>query len=305
VITITALHPCLGAEVHGVDLTKPVSHTDFQQIVSAFDRHSVLIFPSQPITDEQQITFSEMFGKLEIRNTYARERERIPLPQVNDISNVDHEGKLLSPDDRQRMFTLGNLLWHTDSSFKQIPSICSLLSGREVSPEGGETEFADMRAAYDALGPERQRALDGLIVEHSIYHSRSQTGFADFNDSIFSKMPPVQQMLVRRHPGSGRMSLYLASHASHIIGWPVETGRALIAELMAFATQPRFVYSHTWRTNDLVMWDNRCTMHRGRPYDDLKYRRVMHRTTVQDIANTVDQVRSATAREHAGAALPA
>src|ERR1700730_2406398 len=193
--------------------------------------------------------------------------------------------------DRRNLFNLGNQLWHTDSSFKRVPAKCSLLSAREVpSPGpmgGGETEFADLRAAWDALPAARKQQLDGLVVEHSIFRSRSQIGFADFNDEIFKQLPPVPQALVRHHPGSGRTSLYLASHASHIIGWPVEKGRALIDELIAFATQPQFVHRHRWRVGDLVMWDNRCTMHRGRPYDDTQ-RRVLHRTTVSDYANTVE-----------------
>jgi alpha-ketoglutarate-dependent 2,4-dichlorophenoxyacetate dioxygenase len=192
------------------------------------------------------------------------------------------------------LFNLGNQLWHTDSSFKRIPAKCSLLSARELpSPGpmgGGETEFADLRAAWEALPAARQRALDGLVVEHSIFRSRSQIGFADFNDEIFKELPPVPQALVRHHRYSGRSSLYLASHASHIIGRPVEEGRALIEELIAFATRPKFVYQHRWTVGDLVTWDNRCTMHRGRPYDNTQ-RRVLHRTTVSDYANTLEQER--------------
>jgi alpha-ketoglutarate-dependent 2,4-dichlorophenoxyacetate dioxygenase len=199
---------------------------------------------------------------------------------------------VLARDDRRNLFNLGNQLWHTDSSFKRVPAKCSLLSARELpSPGpmgGGETEFADLRAAWDALPEARKRQLDGLVVEHSIFRSRSQIGFADFNDEIFRELPPVTQALVRHHPASGRTSLYLASHASHIVGWPVEEGRALIEELISFATQPQFVHQHRWRVGDLVIWDNRCTMHRGRPYDDTQ-RRVLHRTTVSDYANTVEQ----------------
>jgi alpha-ketoglutarate-dependent 2,4-dichlorophenoxyacetate dioxygenase len=195
---------------------------------------------------------------------------------------------VLAREDRRNLFNLGNQLWHTDSSFKHIPAKCSLLSARELPSECGETEFADMRTAWDALPEARKRELEGLVVEHSIFRSRSQIGFADFNDGIFKELPPVQQALVRHHRYSGRTSLYLASHASHIIGWPVEKGRALIEELITFATQPQFVYRHRWSLGDLIMWDNRCTMHRGRPYDDTQ-RRVLHRTTVSDGANTLEQ----------------
>jgi alpha-ketoglutarate-dependent 2,4-dichlorophenoxyacetate dioxygenase len=288
-IEVTPLHPTLGAELRGVDLSRPVVPEVFAEIEAAFNRHGILLFPEQPLTDEQQLAFSRLFGPLEVNPNYAGTRLRL-RPDLADISNLDPEGRVLARDDRRNLFNLGNQLWHTDSSFKRIPAKCSLLSARELpssgSMGGGETEFADMRAAWDAL-PEA-RKLDGLVVEHSIFRSRSQIGFADFNDAIFEELPPVRQALVRHHRYSGRTSLYLASHASHIIGWPMEEGRALIEGLIAFATQPQFVYQHRWTAGDLVMWDNRCTMHRGRPYDDTQ-RRVLHRTTVSDWANTLEQ----------------
>jgi alpha-ketoglutarate-dependent 2,4-dichlorophenoxyacetate dioxygenase len=290
-IEVTPLHPCLGAEVRGVDLSRPVPPEVFAEIDTAFNRHGILVFPQQPVTDEQQLAFSRHFGPLEVNPNYAGAKMRL-RPDIADISNLDPEGQVLPRDDRRNLFNLGNQLWHTDSSFKRVPAKCSLLSARELpSPGvmgGGETEFADMRAAWDALPDARKRELDGLVVEHSIFRSRSQIGFADFNDEIFKELSPVPQALIRHHPVSGRTSLYLASHASHIIGWPVEDGRALIEELIAFATQPQFVYQHRWTVGDLVIWDNRCTMHRGRPYDDTQ-RRVLHRTTVSDWANTVEQ----------------
>jgi alpha-ketoglutarate-dependent 2,4-dichlorophenoxyacetate dioxygenase len=263
----------------------------FAEIDAAFNRYGILVFSAQPVTDEQQLAFSRLFGPLEVNPNYAGAKMRL-RPDVADISNLDAEGRVLARDDRRNLFNIGNQLWHTDSSFKQIPAKCSLLSARELPSSGpmggGETEFADLRAAWDALPDARKRKLQGLVVEHSIFRSRSQIGFADFNDEIFKQLPPVPQALVRHHRYSGRTSLYLASHASHIIGWPVEEGRALIEELIAFATQPQFVYQHRWAVGDLVMWDNRCTMHRGRPYDNTQ-RRVLHRTTVSDIANTLEQ----------------
>jgi alpha-ketoglutarate-dependent 2,4-dichlorophenoxyacetate dioxygenase len=290
-IEVSPLHPTLGAEVRRVDLTRPVPPDIFAEIEAAFNRHGILVFPDQPVTDEQQLAFSRRFGPLEVNPNYAGATMRL-RPDVADISNLDPEGRVLARDDRRNLFNLGNQLWHTDSSFKRVPAKCSLLSARELpSPGpmgGGETEFADLRAAWDALPEARKRQLDGLVVEHSIFRSRSQIGFADFNDEIFRELPPVTQALVRHHPASGRTSLYLASHASHIVGWPVEEGRALIEELISFATQPQFVHQHRWRVGDLVIWDNRCTMHRGRPYDDTQ-RRVLHRTTVSDYANTVEQ----------------
>ena len=290
-IELTLLHPTLGAEVHGVDLTRPVMPEVFAEIEAAFHRHGILVFPEQPVTDEQKLEFSRLFGQLEVNPNYAGAKMRL-RPDVADISNLDAEGRVLARDDRRNLFNIGNQLWHTDSSFKHIPAKCSLLSARELPSSGpmggGETEFADLRAAWDALPDARKRKLQGLVVEHSIFRSRSQLGFADFNDEIYKELPPVRQALVRHHRYSGRTSLYLASHASHIIGWPVEEGRALIEELIAFATQPQFVYQHRWTVGDLVMWDNRCTMHRGRPYDGTQ-RRVLHRTTVSDFANTLEQ----------------
>ena len=286
-IQVSPLHPTLGAEVRGVDLTRALTSEVFAEIEAAFNSYGILVLPGQPVSDEQQLAFSRLFGPLEVNPNYAGAKMRL-RPDVADISNLDAEGRVLARDDRRNLFNLGNQLWHTDSSFKQIPAKCSLLSARELPSSGGETEFTDLRAAWDALPQSRKRAFDGLIVEHSIFRSRSQIGFADFNDEIFKQLPPVPQVLVRHHPASCRTSFYLASHASHIIGWPVEEGRALIEELIAFSTQPQFVYQHRWTVGDLVIWDNRCTMHRGRPYDDTQ-RRVLHRTTVSDVANTLEQ----------------
>lgn len=292
-ITVTPLHPHVGAEVKGVDLRTPLPPETVRAIVEAFDRHAVLVFPGQAITNEQQVAFTRNFGPLETASDFAGNGRRIAEPEVVDISNLDKHGNMLSSDDRLRFFNLGNQLWHTDSTYKYVTSIASLLSAREVPPEKGETEFADMRAAYDALSPALKAELAELVAEHSIYYSRSLIDFqkAQFNDAIYTKYPPVRQVMVRRHPGSGRLTLFLGAHASHVIGWPIEKGRKLIAELMAVATRPEFVYRHHWKVHDLVMWDNRCTMHRARPYDDLVHRRVLHRTTVQDIGNTVDVAR--------------
>jgi alpha-ketoglutarate-dependent 2,4-dichlorophenoxyacetate dioxygenase len=292
-ITVTPLHPHIGAELRGVDLTRPAPADDLAAIDAAFARHAVLVFPGQALSDEQQIAFSRHFGPLEMSPDYAGSKKtRLARREISDISNLDPEGQVMSADDKRLLFNRGNQLWHTDSSFKFVPARCSLLSAREIPPEGGETEFADLRAAYDALPEERQRMLEGLVAEHSIFRSRALIGFTEFNEEIRNELPPVPQLIVRRHAGSGRKTLYLASHASHILGWPVEDGRQLIEELIAFATQARFVYRHRWRVGDLVMWDDRCTMHRGRPYDDTKYRRDMHRTTVSDEINSVARERA-------------
>ena len=298
-IKVTPRHPHIGAEITGIDLREDLAPEIFAAVESAFNRHAVLVFPRQPLSDEQQMAFSRRFGPLETNPAYAGERKkRIPHREIADISNLDVHGNVMPADDERLLFSRGNQLWHTDSSIKYVPARCSHLSAREIPPEGGETEFADMRAAYDALPEEKKRALEGLVVEHSIFRSRSLIGFTAFNDEIQRELPPVPQLLVRRHPGSGRKTLYLAAHASHVVGWPLEAGRKLVEELMQFATQPQFVYQHRWRVGDLVMWDDRCTMHRGRPYDDTKHRRDMHRTTVSDELNTVERERG-----RAGAAV--
>jgi alpha-ketoglutarate-dependent 2,4-dichlorophenoxyacetate dioxygenase len=293
-IVVTPLHPVFAAEIGGVELARPLPDEEFARIEAALNRYAVLVFRDQALDDAQQVAFSRRFGPLELTPVFAGQRRRLPA-EFADISNLDADGALPAEDSARRRFNLGNQLWHTDSSFKYVPARCSLLSAREIPPEGGETEFADMRAAYDALPEDRKRLLDGLVAEHSIFHSRRQTGFTEFHEAIRQELPPVPQLVVRRHAGSGRRTLYLAAHASHILGWPLEEGRRLIQELIAFATALHFVYRHSWRVRDLVMWDDRCTMHRGRPYDDARYRRVLHRTTVSDEINSVERERRGTA----------
>ncbi len=288
-IAVTKLHPLFMAEIGGVDLTQPVSAVDYAAIVDAFNKHAVLIFRGQPVTEVQQIAFSAYFGPLIPTTNYHRKGEKQRLrAELADVSNIDHENNMLPDDSERRQHSLGNQLWHTDASFKHVPARCSLLAAHEVPPAGGETEFADMRAAYDALPQTRKDDIEDLIVEHSIYRSRERLGFTGYNEATRAELPPVHQVLVRTHPGSGRKTLYLAAHASHIIDWPREKGQKLIDELIAHATQPQFTYTHHWRVGDVVMWDNRCTMHRARAYEDLKYRRDMRRSTVSDEINTVE-----------------
>jgi len=290
-ITVDTVSSSFVARISGVDLTRPLSDETFDEIHRAFDQYAVLVFPGQPATDEQQLAFSERFGPIESAPNYAGKALRLP-ETFTDISNVDYRGEILDPKDRLNQYNVGNQLWHTDSSFKTVRAKCSLLSAREIPTKGGETQYADLRAAYDALPEERKRQVADLVAEHSIAHSRSKTGFDSFNGEIAASLPPVPQRLVDHYPASGRTSLFLASHASHIIGWPVEEGRALLAELIEFATQDQFVYTHRWTVGDLVIWDNRCTMHRGRPYD-MTQRRVLHRTTISDVATAYAPVASA------------
>jgi alpha-ketoglutarate-dependent 2,4-dichlorophenoxyacetate dioxygenase len=209
------------------------------------------------------------------------------------VSNLDHSSQILKADSRKRLSGLANRLWHTDSIFRHVPARASLLYARSVAPIGGHTEFADMRAAWDALPQETRRRIDGLVVEHSIFHSRAKLGFTDHSARERAALPPAQQVLVRTIPETGRRSLYIASHARRVIGMSDEEGRALLDSLMAHATQRQFVYTHRWRLHDLVMWDNRCTMHRGTEFEEQRWRRDMQRATVSDIGNTCELISSA------------
>jgi alpha-ketoglutarate-dependent 2,4-dichlorophenoxyacetate dioxygenase len=293
-VSVRRLHPLFVGEVSGVDLRRSIDQETFSAIEAALDRYAVLIFRNQMLKDEQQIAFSRLFGPLETSiGTIRKGRmHRLRSNELADLSNLDENDNIRSLSDRWRMMMLANQLWHTDSSFKPVPGKVSLLSAREVPPSGGETEFADLRAAYDALDEGTKKQIDDLIAEHSIFHSRGLIGYTDFSDEERAALPPVPQTLVRIHPGSRRKTLYLAAHASHVIGWPIEQGRTLLAELITFATQPRFVHQHQWRAGDLVVWDNRCTLHRARPYDDAHHRRDMRRTTVEDSGPTLEQSRS-------------
>ncbi|MEJ0072356.1 MAG: TauD/TfdA family dioxygenase [Pseudomonadota bacterium] len=294
-ISVESVHPLFVGKVRGVDLRRPVDPVTFAEIEAAIHRHAVLIFPDQTIDDEQQIAFSGLFGPLEsaakrlLKGTTAR----IERQEIADVSNLDENNRVLAENDRRRLYSLGNRLWHTDASFRRIPARYSMLSARVIPPEGGETEFADMRAAYDELPAVMKTRIDGLVAEHSVWYSRGLVGTFEVNEEERAALPPVPQVLVRTHAGSKRRSLYLAAHAFRIRGLPDAEGKALLDELTEFATQPRFVYTHQWTVGDLVMWDNRCTMHRGRAYDDTRYRRDMHRTTVRDDASTLDQVNAA------------
>ena len=253
------------------------------------DRFGVLVFHDQHLDDEQQIAFSRQLGKLEeATGDIMSEKERRLSMELNDISNLDKHGELLPRDDRRRLFSLGNLLWHSDSSFKDVPAKYSLLSARKIPGAGGNTEFADMRAAYDALDDATKVEVHDLICAHSQIYSRGILGFDDFTDAERAKWAPVRQRLVRRHPNTGRLSLYLASHAGGIEGWPMPEARSFLRDLNEHATQRQFVYAHVWRPWDLVVWDNRVTMHRARRYDP-KEVRDMRRTTLTNEVSSLEQ----------------
>jgi alpha-ketoglutarate-dependent 2,4-dichlorophenoxyacetate dioxygenase len=288
--SVCPVTPGFVAEVGDVDLSQPVAVPDLLAIREAFARYAVLIFPNQHLSADQHLDFARLFGPLETTIAIYRGEARLRLRKdFADVSNLDHNNELWGEESRVRLFQLGNRLWHTDSSFKRLPALASLLYARSIPPVGGHTEFADERAAYDALADDMKRRLASLVAEHSIFNSRARLGFSNFNDEERRAMPPVPQAIVRTIPESGRKSLYLASHAGRILGMPDAEGRALIDQVVAHATQRQFVYTHRWRVHDLVMWDNRCTMHRGTEFDDLRWKRDVQRATVCDVANSCEQ----------------
>jgi len=289
-IAIRGITPSFAGEVSGIDITMPITKEEVAAIESGMDKYAVLVFRDQRLTDEQQMAFSRNFGAIE--NAYGgnitKPEDKRLAAGMNDVSNLGKDGKPLGLDSRQRMFNLGNMLWHSDSSFRPVPAKYSLLSARVVNPKGGDTEFADMRAAYDALDKETKLQIEGYVCEHSLMYSRGSLGFLDYTDEEKQMFKPVRQRLVRTHPVTGRKSLYLSSHAGAILGMPTPYARILLRDLTEHATQPRFVYAHKWKPFDLVMWDNRQTMHRGRRYDETQPRDV-RRTTVAGDTPTVAQ----------------
>ena len=281
-ITYTALHPLFAAECSGVDVSQPLTPQSAAAIHEGMDRYAVLVFRrSEPLSTAQQIAFTTSLGDLEPPYTRINPDQgaRLPDPALADQSNLGPDGRILPREDRRRLFVLGNRLWHSDSSYKRIPAKYSLLCAHVVPPEGGDTEFADMRSAWDTLDDALKEEVRDLVVEHSRIYSKGVLGFP-FTEQEVRDFEPVRQPLVRVHPVTGRRSLFLSSHAGRIVGWPVAEGLLLLRELTEHATQPAFVYRHRWRVGDLVMWDNRTTMHRARLYDDRRYPRDLRRTTL-------------------------
>jgi alpha-ketoglutarate-dependent 2,4-dichlorophenoxyacetate dioxygenase len=278
-MTINDLTPGFVGEVSGIDITQPLTPSQVQALEAGMDRYAVLVYHDQPFTDEQQKAFSRNFGPLEqtTGGNVTKAAERRLDVEMADVSNLGSDHKPLGREDRRRLFNLGNQLWHSDSSFRAIPAKYSILSGRIVVDAGGNTEFADMRAAYDALDPKTKTDIEDLVCEHSLIYSRGTLGFSDLSDEERQMFKPVRQ------------SLYLSSHAGTIIGWPMPEARAFLRDLNEHAVQPQFTYAHKWRQYDLVMWDNRSTMHRVRRFDETKVRD-MRRTTVAGDSMTVEQM---------------
>jgi len=283
-LTFRKLHPCFAAEVSPVDLKTVCDQETLARIRAGMDEFAVLVFRDQIWTDAEHLDFAQRLdGRLHTKlGISALQKNRFGNEALGDISNLDESGEIMKSDNRRRMYGLGNRLWHTDASFQDPPGRYSMLSAKVVPPVDADTEFADMRAAFDALPDGEKARLEGLRAHHSIAYSRQTLGF-EFSETEQDALKGAVHPLVRTIPRSGRRSLYLASHASRIIDWPVPEGRLLLRELIEHATQPRFVYRHQWRVGDLVIWDNRATMHRARPFDDARYRRELRRVTTLDV----------------------
>jgi alpha-ketoglutarate-dependent 2,4-dichlorophenoxyacetate dioxygenase len=290
-LSIRRLHPAFAAEVSGIDCRRPLGRDTVAAIEKAMDEYAVLVLPEQALTDAEQIAFTRHFGELEHYETPGhigkREDQRLG-PGIIDFSNLDKSGAIMSAEDRVWFFKLADRLWHSDSSFRPIPAKYSLLSGRVIPSWGANTEFADMRAAYDALDERTKAEIEDLICEHSLIYSREAIGFTQLTPEEVAAFRPVHQPLVRTHPVTGRKSLFLAAHAGAIVGWTIPEARMFLRDLTEHATQREFVYSHVWRRNDLVMWDNRTTMHRARRFDNNEVRDV-RRTTLAGDAPLIEQ----------------
>jgi alpha-ketoglutarate-dependent 2,4-dichlorophenoxyacetate dioxygenase len=296
-LTLYPVTPDFAAEIGDLDLARPLDPATVEAVKQAFWQYAVLIFPDQRLTPEQHLAFARQIGPLEpvMESGRAATDQRL-RPELADVSNLMPDGSIWEGDGAFRFLRLGDLIWHTDSSFKHIPALASLLYGKSIAPVGGFTEFADERAAWDALPADLKRRVEGLVGEHDFFEGRRRYGCDDFPEAMIRATPPAWQVLVRAIPESGRKTLYLASHLHRIAGLDDGEAQALVDQLTAHATQPQFVYRHRWRTNDLVMWDNRCTMHRGTDFDDTRWARDIQRATIADVDNSCVQ---------AGLALPA
>ena len=281
-LELKSLHPLFAAEASGVDLRCSLHTSMVRAIEAAMDRYAVLVWHDQPFSEAEQVAFARQFGPLDLGLRKARPgQHRFAYDELIDISNLTPAGEVAQRDHAKIVSNLANQLWHSDSSFQQPAATYSMLSAVVVPPTGGDTEFCDLRAAYDALPAELQTQIQDLKSEHYAFHTRLWLGDTSYTEAQLKSMPPVQWPLVRTHPGSRRKVLWVGAHATHIVGWTLAEGRVLLADLLEHATQREFVYRHRWRAGDLVMWDNRCTLHRGRRFD-LSQRRELRRTTTEE-----------------------
>jgi alpha-ketoglutarate-dependent 2,4-dichlorophenoxyacetate dioxygenase len=292
-VTCVPLHPVFGARIEGLpDLRTPLDAEQRAALVAAMNTYAVCVIPGQSMTDDEQEAFASQFGRMEETPTLVdQQRRRLANQRINDISNLGPDGKVLAADDRRRMFNLGNLLWHSDSSFKPTPAYWSMLQAKVIPPRGGETEFIDTRVAWERLPDDLKAEVIDLVAHHSLIYSRAQLGFDAFSPEETARCTPVRQRLVRRHAESGRLALYLSAHIGAIEGMPRPEAMALIRHLTELATRRELVYAHAWTVGDLVVWDNRITMHRATRYDDKKVPRDMRRATLQDVGPTLEQPR--------------
>jgi alpha-ketoglutarate-dependent 2,4-dichlorophenoxyacetate dioxygenase len=292
-MTISPIPGAFAGQVSGVDCAAPLARADVARIDAAMDEYAVLVFRDQPLTDEQQLAFTRQFGQIERYEApgHIRKREEERLAAgIADFSNLTRDGRVMSPEDRVWLFKLGDRLWHSDSSFRPVTAKYSLLSGRTIPSRGGDTEFADMRAAYDALDDETKAEIEDLVCEHSLIHSRETIGFADMTPEEREHFRPVRHPLVRMDRRTGRKSLFLSAHAGAIAGWTIPEARMFLRDLTEHATQPQFVYRHRWRMGDLVVWDNRTTMHRARRFDRDEVRDVRRTTLAGDATEATVEV---------------
>ena len=287
-VTFRKLHPHFVAEAAPIDLRRVHDLETLAAIRAGMDDYALLVFRDQRFSDEEHLDFARRLdGELHTKTGIsALKKSRFGNEALADVSNLTDGGQIQPAEDRRRMYGLGNRLWHTDASFQDPPGRYSMLFARVIPPVGADTEYADMRAAYDALSPELKARLEGLRVHHSIAHSREILGFA-FSQKEQDILKGAVHPLIRSLPRSGRKSLYIAAHASRIIDWPLPEGRLLLLELIEHATRPEFVYRHTWQVGDLVIYDNRATMHRARPFEDTKYPRELRRVTTLDIEHEI------------------
>lgn len=283
-LTVTKLHPLFAARVEGIDIARGIDDAAFAALRAAFEEHSVIVLPGQDLDDERQVAFSQRFGPLEMMLPHAG--NNMNPGHISRMYNTEADGSVIPPDDRRMIYLTANRIWHTDSSFKEVPSLCSLLHAREVPPEGGETEFASMRAAYDTLDADTKTLIDGKVALHHAARTRDLVAPGLVTPERRAK-PPVRHAMVRSNPVNGRKALYTGGHAGRIEGMDEAEGDALLARLLDHTTQPDFVYAHKWTVGDIVIWDNRAVLHRGRPWNDAVHKRTLHRTTVAGDGPTV------------------
>jgi alpha-ketoglutarate-dependent 2,4-dichlorophenoxyacetate dioxygenase len=286
-LTIKPLHDNFAGEVDGIRLSPDLDEAAVQQLRDAINHYAVLIFHDQHLDDDALLAFGKRFGTIAAPRNHRADR-RLQRAEVADISNLNSTGAIRDRDDHRRLDSLANQLWHSDASFRPISGELSMLFAHVVPPRGGETEFADLRAAYDALDQETKELIEGLMAAHSIFNSRGLLGHTDYTEAERKALPTVHHPIVKTHTGSGRKSLYIGAHAESIDGWPIPEGRLLLRDLLDHATERRFVHSHQWQVGDLVIWDNRCTLHRGRRYDDVNYKRDLRRVTTQDMTSAAN-----------------